>query len=109
MGGCHEKRHERNDLTAPSGQFLHNVLHLRRCIAPSQPCHPHHPRSPYRPTIRPSPGRAIYYDATRALGYNLRFDFTLKDKKIMEAERINALSALLADLTTREAELRRYL
>ena len=25
----------------------------------------------------------------------------------MEAERINALSALLADLTTREAELRR--
>jgi peptide chain release factor 2 len=29
--------------------------------------------------------------------------------KAMEAERINALSALLADLTTREAELRRYL
>jgi len=27
----------------------------------------------------------------------------------MEAERINALTALLADLTTREAELRRYL
>jgi len=27
----------------------------------------------------------------------------------MEAERINALSALLADLTAREAELRRYL
>jgi len=27
----------------------------------------------------------------------------------MEAERINALSALLADLTIREAELRRYL
>jgi hypothetical protein len=45
----------------------------------------------------------------RRVGYNLRFDFTLKDKKIMEAERINALSALLADLTTREAELRRYL
>jgi hypothetical protein len=36
-------------------------------------------------------------------------DFTIKDHKIMEAERINALSALLADLTTREAELRRYL
>jgi hypothetical protein len=28
---------------------------------------------------------------------------------IMEAERLNALSALLADLTAREAELRRYL
>jgi len=27
----------------------------------------------------------------------------------MEAERINSLSALLADLTSREAELRRYL
>jgi len=27
----------------------------------------------------------------------------------MEAERINALSALLADMTMREAELRRYL
>jgi hypothetical protein len=28
---------------------------------------------------------------------------------IMEAERLNALSASLADLTTREVELRRYL
>jgi hypothetical protein len=28
---------------------------------------------------------------------------------VMEAERLNSLSALLADLTTREAELRRYL
>jgi hypothetical protein len=27
----------------------------------------------------------------------------------MEAERINSLSALLSDLTAREAELRRYL
>jgi len=27
----------------------------------------------------------------------------------MEAERINVISALLADLTVREAELRRYL
>jgi len=27
----------------------------------------------------------------------------------MEAERINSLAKLLADLTTREAELRRYL
>ena len=31
------------------------------------------------------------------------------EKIIMEAERLNTLSALLADLTTREAELRRYL
>lgn len=30
-------------------------------------------------------------------------------EKIMEAERLNALSALLADLNTREVELRRYL
>jgi hypothetical protein len=30
-------------------------------------------------------------------------------KKTMEAERINALSALLSDLTGRESELRRYL
>jgi hypothetical protein len=30
-------------------------------------------------------------------------------RQIMEAERINALSALLNDLTGREAELRRYL
>ena len=29
--------------------------------------------------------------------------------KIMEAERINAIAALLNDLTGREAELRRYL
>ncbi len=44
-----------------------------------------------------------------ALAYNPRFDFTIEDTKIMEAERTNALSALLADLTIREAELRRYL
>lgn len=31
------------------------------------------------------------------------------EKSTMEAERLNALSALLADLTSREAELRRYL
>jgi hypothetical protein len=43
------------------------------------------------------------------LEYNRELDFTLKVPKIMEAERINALSALLADLTIREAELRRYL
>lgn len=44
-----------------------------------------------------------------ALGYNLGFEFSIEKIKTMEAERINALSALLADLTTREAELRRYL
>lgn len=43
------------------------------------------------------------------LGYNRRFDFSLRKEENMEAERINSLSALLADLTTREAELRRYL
>lgn len=43
------------------------------------------------------------------LGYNLGFDFSLRKEENMEAERINSLSALLADLTTREAELRRYL
>jgi hypothetical protein len=32
-----------------------------------------------------------------------------KNAKTMEAERINALSSLLNDLTSREAELRRYL
>jgi len=32
-----------------------------------------------------------------------------QDTTTMEAERINALSALLNDLTGREAELRRYL
>ena len=44
-----------------------------------------------------------------ALAYNPGFDFTIEDQNIMEAERINALSALLNDLTDREAELRRYL
>jgi hypothetical protein len=47
--------------------------------------------------------------ACTPLEYNRGLDFTLKVPKIMEAERINALSALLADLTIREAELRRYL
>ncbi|GAB3452209.1 hypothetical protein GCM10027321_00600 [Massilia terrae] len=38
------------------------------------------------------------------------FEFNLsKSAKNMEAERINAISALLSDLTGREAELRRYL
>jgi hypothetical protein len=33
----------------------------------------------------------------------------IQDATTMEAERINAISALLNDLTGREAELRRYL
>ena len=33
----------------------------------------------------------------------------IQDANTMEAERINAISALLNDLTGREAELRRYL
>lgn len=43
------------------------------------------------------------------LEYNSGFDFSLRKEENMEAERINALTSLLADLTTREAELRRYL
>jgi hypothetical protein len=39
----------------------------------------------------------------------VRFNPFKKTGKAMEAERINALSALLNDLTSREAELRRYL
>jgi hypothetical protein len=46
----------------------------------------------------------------RGLRYNLRFDSTHSIlSPTMEAERINALSALLNDLSSREAELRRYL
>jgi hypothetical protein len=45
-----------------------------------------------------------------SLRYNRGFDSTnYKLPQTMEAERINALSALLNDLTSREAELRRYL
>jgi hypothetical protein len=65
----------------------------------------HHKAAPRRPSsYSPAP-----LWNTPVLGYNRRFDFTIEDQNIMEAERINALSALLADLTTREAELRRYL
>lgn len=45
---------------------------------------------------------------TLPFSYNRRFP-PARDAYIMEAERLNSLSALLADLTTREAELRRYL
>jgi hypothetical protein len=65
----------------------------------------------------PSYGSAMLRDKADAflgvflhVGYNLGFDFNYKTlPQTMEAERINALSALLNDLTSREAELRRYL
>ena len=46
--------------------------------------------------------------ASSSLSYNVRFHQT-NTTPPMEAERLNALSALLADLTTREVELRGYL
>ncbi len=57
----------------------------------------------------PAKTRSDSYKSMACLGYNLGFDFSLRKEENMEAERINSLSALLADLTTREAELRRYL
>lgn len=60
----------------------------------------------------PLPCRRASHSATsvRGVGYNPRFDSThIETADIMEAERINAISALLNDLTGREAELRRYL
>jgi hypothetical protein len=42
-----------------------------------------------------------------AVRYNRAFDFA--KEFTMEAERLNSLSNLLADLTQRESELRRYL
>jgi hypothetical protein len=60
------------------------------------------------PIVRPDPSVSPVSGAP--LGYNRRFDSTqFKTGNAMEAERINALSALLNDLTGREAELRRYL
>ena len=59
-----------------------------------------------------APARKTWPDSYKRMacvGYNLGFDFSLRKEENMEAERINSLSALLADLTTREAELRRYL
>jgi hypothetical protein len=41
--------------------------------------------------------------------YNLRFPIVCLDTYVMEAERINAIANRIADLTTREQELRRYL
>ena len=57
-----------------------------------------------------APARASTRPGRTVIGYNLGFDSTnYLDRNAMEAERINALSALLNDLTDREAELRRYL
>lgn len=58
-------------------------------------CQWHHCYSRQTAGIFPSP-----------LRYNLWFDLKYI---IMEAERLDSLSALLADLKTREVELRRYL
>ncbi|MCL6486917.1 MAG: hypothetical protein I4O49_22565 [Janthinobacterium lividum] len=67
----------------------------------------------YRKIAKPLPRAAAisrsWHQKRAALAYNPRFDFTIEDQNIMEAERINIISALLNDLTVREAELRRYL
>jgi hypothetical protein len=47
--------------------------------------------------------------ARRPRAHRTKHNPQAKTDTIMEAERINALSALLNDLTSREAELRRYL
>ena len=54
-------------------------------------------------TSRPPHLQAV---GSPVLRYNLGF---LPEPEFMEAERLNALTALLADLGTREQELRRYL
>ncbi|MDN2709712.1 hypothetical protein O0880_09795 [Janthinobacterium sp. SUN118] len=59
--------------------------------------------------LRAPPIRRQRHRKRPALAYNSGFDFTIEDQNIMEAERINLISALLSDLTVREAELRRYL
>ena len=64
----------------------------------------------WRNDTGPPPAPASARLAAPVIGYNLGFDSTnYSDRNAMEAERINALSALLNDLTDREAELRRYL
>ncbi|WP_373992218.1 hypothetical protein [Duganella sp. BuS-21] len=55
------------------------------------------------------PAAARRWDSVAAYGIIQGLISALEKKKTMEAERINALTSLLADLTTREAELRRYL
>jgi hypothetical protein len=50
-----------------------------------------------------------HWESVAAYGIIQGLISALEKKNTMEAERINALTSLLADLTTREAELRRYL
>jgi hypothetical protein len=52
---------------------------------------------------------APHWETPAASGIIQGLISALAKKNPMEAERLNALTALLADLTTREAELRRYL
>jgi hypothetical protein len=55
-------------------------------------------------------GKAIAVSATTATSGIIEGSIQpTHEPNNMEAERINALSALLNDLTSREAELRRYL
>ncbi|GEM_PF-1251031 len=59
---------------------------------------------------RKAPKRGSWLAAMRVAWGIIEGSIQLKlHAKIMEAERINAISALLNDLTSREAELRRYL
>jgi hypothetical protein len=66
----------------------------------------------YRPPVPPAYGEARFRLAPihrfNPLPSGIIFCFSAREF-IMEAERLNSLSALLADLTTREVELRRYL
>ncbi len=49
-------------------------------------------------------------DLVRRVGYNFTFTLTLSNTStIMEAERLNAISHRITDLTEREAALRGYL
>jgi hypothetical protein len=61
-----------------------------------------------RPASEPTPPAQRITPAQWGIieGYDIQ---PQKSAKTMEAERINALSSLLNDLTSREAELRRYL
>jgi hypothetical protein len=58
---------------------------------------------------RAGPGADSRWESVAAYGIIQGLISALEKKNTMEAERINALTALISDLTTREAELRRYL
>jgi hypothetical protein len=62
--------------------------------------------------MRLPPGKESAAKRGRCPGYGIisgSIQPTKNTSTTMEAERINALSALLNDLSSREAELRRYL